>query len=248
MTRAGRGVDRRRGGAGVPVAEHPLQLPPVPRVPARCRDGGRCAGDGLCRRRHALHRDAGVDLLPDPRCAVGRHVDLADVPGDADHGVHRPGHGDHAGRDLCRPAGRAGAKPRGRDRRAQAHRGGADRGAPPGRGGQPRQVAIPRDDEPRDPHADERRARHRQPARVDTAQRAAATSWCRTWSRSGQALLGIINDILDLSKIEAGRFELVPVEFDPRELVAEVTDLFCERCTSKGLEFVYFVGEDVPRR
>jgi two-component system, sensor histidine kinase and response regulator len=66
--------------------------------------------------------------------------------------------------------------------------------------------------------------------------------------RSGQALLGIINDILDLSKIEAGRFELAIVEFDPRELVAEVTDLFCERCTSKGLEFVYFVAEDVPRR
>ena len=66
--------------------------------------------------------------------------------------------------------------------------------------------------------------------------------------RSGQALLGIINDILDLSKIEAGRFELAMVDFDPRELVAEVTDLFCERCTSKGLEFVYFVAEDVPRR
>src|SRR5205085_10933648 len=66
--------------------------------------------------------------------------------------------------------------------------------------------------------------------------------------RSGRALLGIINDILDLSKIEAGRFELAMVDFDPRELVAEVTDLFCERCTSKGLEFVYFVAEDVPRR
>ncbi len=66
--------------------------------------------------------------------------------------------------------------------------------------------------------------------------------------RSGQALLGIINDILDLSKIEAGRFELAMVDFDPRELVAEVTDLFCERCTSKGLEFVYFVAEEVPRR
>src|SRR5205823_1112412 len=66
--------------------------------------------------------------------------------------------------------------------------------------------------------------------------------------RSGQALLGVINDILDLSKIEAGRFDLETVDFDPRELVAEVTDLFCERCTSKGLEFVYFVAEDVPRR
>src|SRR5690348_1674916 len=66
--------------------------------------------------------------------------------------------------------------------------------------------------------------------------------------RSGQALIGIINDILDLSKIEAGRFDLAMVDFDPRELVAEVTDLFCERCTNKGLEFVYFVAEDVPRR
>jgi len=66
--------------------------------------------------------------------------------------------------------------------------------------------------------------------------------------RSGRLLLGIINDILDLSKIEAGHFELARVDFDPRELVAEVTDIFCERCTSKGLEFVYFVAEDVPRR
>ncbi|MFI4947452.1 MAG: response regulator [Alphaproteobacteria bacterium] len=66
--------------------------------------------------------------------------------------------------------------------------------------------------------------------------------------QSGQALLGIINDILDLSKIEAGRLELATVDFDLRELVAEVTDLFSERCTSKGLEFVYFVAEDVPRR
>ncbi len=66
--------------------------------------------------------------------------------------------------------------------------------------------------------------------------------------RSGQALLGIISDILDLSKIEAGRFELAVVDFDPRELVAEATDLFCERCNSKGLELVYFIAEDVPHR
>src|SRR5215472_5990088 len=65
---------------------------------------------------------------------------------------------------------------------------------------------------------------------------------------SGQALLGIINDILDLSKIEAGHFELAKVEFDPRELIAEITDLFGERCTSKGIEFIYFVAEEVPDR
>jgi two-component system sensor histidine kinase/response regulator len=65
---------------------------------------------------------------------------------------------------------------------------------------------------------------------------------------SGQALLGIINDILDLSKIEAGHFELAMVEFDPRELIAEISDLFSERCTSAGIEFIYFVAEEVPHR
>jgi signal transduction histidine kinase/DNA-binding response OmpR family regulator/HPt (histidine-containing phosphotransfer) domain-containing protein len=64
--------------------------------------------------------------------------------------------------------------------------------------------------------------------------------------RSGQALLGVINDILDFSKIEAGRFELFEVDFDLREMISDVTDLFSERCASAGLEFVYYVTDDVP--
>jgi PAS domain S-box-containing protein len=64
--------------------------------------------------------------------------------------------------------------------------------------------------------------------------------------RSGQALMAIINDILDFSKIEAGRVDLLEADFDPREVVAEVADLFSERCATKGLEFVYFVDEAVP--
>jgi two-component system sensor histidine kinase/response regulator len=67
-------------------------------------------------------------------------------------------------------------------------------------------------------------------------------------SRSGQALLAIISDILDFSKIEAGRFELFEADFEPREVVADVADLFCERCTVMGLELIYFVAEDVPHR
>jgi PAS domain S-box-containing protein len=67
-------------------------------------------------------------------------------------------------------------------------------------------------------------------------------------SRSGHALLGLINDILDFAKIEAGKFELSAVPFDPREAIAELTDLFSERCDKKGLEFVYFVAEDVPSK
>ncbi len=65
-------------------------------------------------------------------------------------------------------------------------------------------------------------------------------------SRSGQALLAIISDILDFSKIEAGRLELFEADFEPRETIADVADLFSERCAAMGLELVYFVAEDVP--
>src|SRR5262249_22099263 len=67
-------------------------------------------------------------------------------------------------------------------------------------------------------------------------------------SRSGQTLLAIIHDILDFSKIEAGRLELFEADFDPHEIVADIADLFCERCAAKGLELVYFVAEDVPNK
>ena len=67
-------------------------------------------------------------------------------------------------------------------------------------------------------------------------------------SRSGQALLGIINDILDFAKIEAGKFELSAIPFDVHEAAAEIAELFAERCLKKGLEFIYFVDEDVPSR
>jgi signal transduction histidine kinase/DNA-binding response OmpR family regulator/HPt (histidine-containing phosphotransfer) domain-containing protein/CHASE3 domain sensor protein len=65
-------------------------------------------------------------------------------------------------------------------------------------------------------------------------------------TRSGQSLLGVINDILDFAKIEAGKFELSSIAFDPREAIGELTDLFGERCAKKGIEFVHFVDEAVP--
>jgi two-component system sensor histidine kinase/response regulator len=64
--------------------------------------------------------------------------------------------------------------------------------------------------------------------------------------RSGRALLVLINDILDFAKIEAGKFELSATLFDPRELIADLTDLFSPQCTAKGIEFVHSVAEDVP--
>ncbi|HEV3007601.1 MAG TPA: response regulator [Burkholderiales bacterium] len=60
--------------------------------------------------------------------------------------------------------------------------------------------------------------------------------YAETVQRSGQNLLGIINDLLDFSKIEAGKLELENVEMDLRRTTEDVVDLLAERAHSKGLE------------
>ncbi len=55
---------------------------------------------------------------------------------------------------------------------------------------------------------------------------------------SGEALLCLLNDILDLSKIEAGRMELDPQPFDLEETVAEATRGFCALACQKGIRFL----------
>ncbi|MEA3245238.1 MAG: ATP-binding protein [Gemmatimonadota bacterium] len=55
-------------------------------------------------------------------------------------------------------------------------------------------------------------------------------------NRSASGLLGILNDILDYSKLEAGRVDLVNAPFDPRALIDDVTDLFAVRAEEKGLD------------
>ena len=64
--------------------------------------------------------------------------------------------------------------------------------------------------------------------------------------QSGQSLLQIINDILDLSKIEAGMMEVHPESTDVRELGAFVKQLFSAQAAAKGLELQLEVAEDVP--
>jgi two-component system sensor histidine kinase/response regulator len=68
----------------------------------------------------------------------------------------------------------------------------------------------------------------------------------QTLRRSAEALLEIINSILDLSKIEAGRLELDDLGFDLHEVVAEVAELLHERAHAKGLELVYTIQPSVP--
>jgi len=69
----------------------------------------------------------------------------------------------------------------------------------------------------------------------------------QTVRSSGEGLLAIINDILDYSKIEAGRFELDCYLFDIREAIAATVEMFADQAERKGLELNYLVQQDIPR-
>lgn len=70
--------------------------------------------------------------------------------------------------------------------------------------------------------------------------------YARTIRSSGKALLTLINDILDLSRVEAGRLELAIADFDPRRLVEEVAVSVATRAQQKGLRFRVHCDGDVP--
>ncbi len=63
---------------------------------------------------------------------------------------------------------------------------------------------------------------------------------------SANSLLSLLNDILDLSKIEAGRLDLAPVGFSVRQCVAEVVRMFEIRAREKGLRLLAEVEAGVP--
>jgi signal transduction histidine kinase/CheY-like chemotaxis protein/HPt (histidine-containing phosphotransfer) domain-containing protein len=63
---------------------------------------------------------------------------------------------------------------------------------------------------------------------------------------SGYLLLNIINDILDLSKIEAGKLELMPVNYDVASLINDTVHLNIVRFDSKPIEFSLVVDENIP--
>jgi signal transduction histidine kinase/CheY-like chemotaxis protein len=69
----------------------------------------------------------------------------------------------------------------------------------------------------------------------------------QTIMRSGTHLLSLINDILDMSKIEAGRAELNPRPFDLHEMLSALDGMFSLRAAEKGLSLIFDVAPDVPR-
>jgi len=68
-----------------------------------------------------------------------------------------------------------------------------------------------------------------------------------TIHRSGEELLDIINEILDLTKIEAGRIKLEQTDFDLYEAVASRVEFFATRAAAKGVALSYRIFPNVPR-
>jgi len=65
-------------------------------------------------------------------------------------------------------------------------------------------------------------------------------------NRSGEHLLHIINDVLDMAKIEAGRLQLTPITFNLRSLVSDIEAMFRLQAEAKALQFgVRVSGEPV---
>ncbi len=63
---------------------------------------------------------------------------------------------------------------------------------------------------------------------------------------SAEALLSIIDDVLDVSKIDAGKLAIVPADFDVRRMVEEAAEIIAPRAHAKGLELIATVAADVP--
>jgi signal transduction histidine kinase/CheY-like chemotaxis protein len=65
---------------------------------------------------------------------------------------------------------------------------------------------------------------------------------------SGNTLLSIINDLLDISKIESGRFELVPAEYDVPSMINDAVSLNIVRIGSKPITFELALSDALPAR
>ncbi len=70
--------------------------------------------------------------------------------------------------------------------------------------------------------------------------------YLRIFRRAGGTLLNLINDILDLSKVEAGRLELEHIEFDLNDVLDKAVEILSMRANEKGLELACHLATDVP--
>jgi two-component system, sensor histidine kinase and response regulator len=83
---------------------------------------------------------------------------------------------------------------------------------------------------------------------LDTPLTPEQKEYAKTVHQSADHLLTIINDILDYSKIEAGKLTFETIPFDLRVAVKEIMDLLTLHAQEKGLELIFRYAPDIPHR
>jgi len=81
---------------------------------------------------------------------------------------------------------------------------------------------------------------------LDTPLNDQQREYADTARRSGESLLAIINEILDYSKLDAGKVMLEQRPFEPRQLISDMIDLFENEAAGKGIRLQLSVSEMVP--
>lgn len=82
---------------------------------------------------------------------------------------------------------------------------------------------------------------------LETDMESEQRKYAQTIRESGEALLAIIDDILDFSKLEAGKIELEQIDFAPITIVESVTDLVAQRANANGNEIQSYIEPTVPK-
>lgn len=83
---------------------------------------------------------------------------------------------------------------------------------------------------------------------TDTGPDAEQATYVAALRTSGEALLALVDDILDFAKVEAGKLELVAEPFDMAQLVETVAELMAPRAQAKGIELAAHIAPDLPAR
>jgi len=71
-------------------------------------------------------------------------------------------------------------------------------------------------------------------------------AYLATLQDCGQHLLGLVNDVLDLARLDAGQLTLHPAPVDPRQLLQSTAELLSPRAYAKGLEIAWTAPADLP--
>jgi PAS domain S-box-containing protein len=82
----------------------------------------------------------------------------------------------------------------------------------------------------------------------DTTLTSEQHEYVQTVKTCADTLLSLINDILDYSKIEAGKLQLEILNFNLRQLIEETVDILAVPLRAKGLEFIYWLAPQIPLR